>query len=128
MPGLVDAHGRPDALDLRSLYPYEEAERRLREHPERFHRAWLACGVTAVFDVGGYPWTLAMARAAEATTEAPHVAAAGSLLSTVDHWLNLAAERQFIYLADSATAVEGVRYLASLGVGWCERAMSCTRR
>lgn len=125
VPGLVDAHvhysqtgwmdGRPDALDLRDHYPYEVTERRLREHPEVFHRAWLASGVTAVFDVGGYPWTIAMARAAEENTEAPHVSAAGPLLSTVDHWLNLPGERQMIPLSDSAAAVQGVRYLVSLG-------------
>ena len=32
------------------------------------------------------------------------VAAAGPLLSTVDHWLNLPAERQFTYLHDEASA------------------------
>ncbi|HEY3216888.1 MAG TPA: amidohydrolase family protein [Candidatus Eisenbacteria bacterium] len=126
LPGLVDSHvhfsqtgwadGRPDGLDLRPIHPYEETERRLREHPEVFQRAWLASGVTAVFDVGGYPWTVAMAHAAESNWEAPHIAAAGPLLSTVDHWLNLPAERQFIHLHDSTSAVEGVRYLKALGV------------
>jgi imidazolonepropionase-like amidohydrolase len=125
LPGLVDAHvhysqtgwadGRPDALDLRSEHPYEAVEARLRAHPERFHRAWLASGVTAVFDVGGFPWTLRMRDDAERSTEAPHVSAAGPLLSTVDHWLNLPAERQFIVLRDSAAAEEGVRYLRAIG-------------
>ena len=124
-PGLVDAHvhysqtgwadGRPDAVDVRDLYPYEEVERRLRGHPEAFHRAWLACGVTAVFDVGGFPWTVGLQQAAEADTRAPHVAAAGPLLTTLDFWLNLPAERQFIYLANDSTARAGVRYLKSLG-------------
>ena len=125
LPGLIDTHvhfsqtgwvdGRPDALDLRAKYPYEQVERRLREHPEVFQRAWLACGVTSVFDVGGYAWTVGMAHAAEANTDAPHMSAAGPLLSTIDFWLNLPAERQFMYLADSASAVEGVRYLKSIG-------------
>src|SRR5262249_35896366 len=85
IPGLIDAHvhfsqtgwvdGRPDALDLRAKYPYEQVEKRLREHPEVFQRAWLASGVTSVFDVGGFAWTVAMARAAETNTDAPHVAA-----------------------------------------------------
>ena len=125
LPGLIDTHvhysqtgwvdGRPDALDLRARYPYADTEKRLREHPEVFHRAWLASGVTSVFDVGGYPWTLAMARASATDTEAPHVSAAGPLLTTYDFWLNLPAERQFVYLKDSTAAVEGVRYLKSLG-------------
>ncbi|MEK7329580.1 MAG: amidohydrolase family protein [Candidatus Eisenbacteria bacterium] len=126
LPGLVDAHvhysqtgwadGRPDALDLRGEHPYEEVQARLRAHPERFHRAWLASGVTAVFDVGGYPWTVRMHEDAERSTEAPHIAAAGPLLSTIDFWLNLPAERQFIFLHDSTSARDGVRYLKSLGV------------
>ena len=125
LPGLIDTHvhysqtgwvdGRPDALDLRARYPYDATEQRLREHPEVFHRAWLASGVTSVFDVGGYPWTLAMARAAETNSEAPHVSAAGPLLTTYDFWLNLPGERQFIFLKDSTAAVEGVRYLKSIG-------------
>jgi imidazolonepropionase-like amidohydrolase len=125
LPGLVDAHvhysqtgwadGRPDALDLRAEHPYEATVARQRAHPERFHRSWLASGVTAVFDVGGFPWTLRMRDDAERSTEAPHVATAGPLLSTVDHWLNVPAERQFIVLDDSASARDGVRYLQSIG-------------
>jgi imidazolonepropionase-like amidohydrolase len=125
VPGLIDTHvhfsqtgwvdGRPDALDLRDRFPYEDTEKRLREHPQVFQRAYLASGVTTVFDVGGYPWTVALAHAAEANTDAPHMSAAGPLLSTYDFWLNLPAERQFIYLADTAAAVRGVRYLESLG-------------
>jgi len=125
LAGLVDAHvhysqtgwadGRPDALDLRAEHPYEAVEARLRAHPERYHRAWLASGVTAVFDVGGFAWTLRMRDDAERSTEAPHVSTAGPLLSTLDHWLNLPAERQFILLRDSTSAREGVRYLKSIG-------------
>ena len=125
VPGLIDTHvhysqsgwvdGRPDALDARDRYPYEQTEKRLREHPEVFHRAYLASGVTTVFDVGGYPWTVGVARAAEGNSEAPHMSAAGPLLSTYDFWLNLPGERQFLYLRDTAAAVEGVRYLKSIG-------------
>jgi imidazolonepropionase-like amidohydrolase len=124
-PGLVDAHvhysqtgwadGRPDALDLRDLHPYEEAERRLARSPETFHRAYLACGVTAVFDVGGYPWTLAMAAAAENDTRAPRVRAVGPVLSTIDHWLNLPGEKQILYLSSDSTARADVQYLKGLG-------------
>ena len=124
-PGLVDAHvhfsqtgwadGRPDALDVRSTHPYEEVEADLKAHPERFFRSQLCSGVTAVFDVGGYPWTIAMAHREREDTRAPHVAVAGPLLSTLDHWLNLPAERQFVVLKDAESARNGVAYLKSIG-------------
>ena len=124
-PGLIDAHvhysqtgwadGRPDALDLRDRYPYPEVERRLRLSPEVFHRAYLASGVTAVFDVGGYPWTVAMAAASENDTRAPHVRAVGPILSTIDHWLNLPGERQILYTPTDSAARANIAYLKTLG-------------
>ncbi len=125
MPGIVDAHvhfsqtgwadGRPDAIDVRDRYPYEQVQAGLRAHPERWFRSYLCSGVTAVFDVGGYPWTWELRGRAESDTLAPHVVAAGPLLSTLDFWLNLPAERQFIHLAGNDAARAGVRYLASHG-------------
>ena len=124
-PGLVDAHvhfsqtgwadGRPDSLDLRARHPYDKTVADLAAHPERFGRTYLCTGVTAVFDVGGYAWTLGLPRWAEDDLEVPHVAAAGPLLSTVDHWLNLPAERQFMVLTDAESAKTGVSYLAERG-------------
>jgi len=126
-PGLVDAHvhfsqtgwadGRPDALDVRASHPYEEVERDLRNRPERFGRTLLCSGVTSVFDVGGYPWTLRLPGWAEPLSAVPRIKAAGPLLSTLDHWLNLPGERQFLYLKDEEAARAGVRYLAASGAG-----------
>ncbi len=125
VPGLVDAHvhfsqtgwadGRPDAFDVRAAHPYDETERDLRTHPGRFFRSYVCSGVTSVFDVGGYPWTLDLDARAEDDSLAPRVAAAGPLLSTVDHWVTLPGERQFLFLKDEAAAREDVRYLASRG-------------
>ncbi|HJQ37631.1 MAG TPA: amidohydrolase family protein [Thermoanaerobaculia bacterium] len=122
-PGLVDAHvhfsqtgwadGRPDALDVRARYPYEDTIADLKTHPERFARTYLCSGVTSVFDVGGYPWTLELHKRVDASW--PHVTAAGPLLSTLDHWLNLPAERQFVHLKDEAAGRGGVKYLAAQG-------------
>ncbi len=124
-PGLVDAHvhfsqtgwvdGRPDANDVRARHPYEAVAAGLAAHPERFLRSHLCSGVTAVFDVGGYAWTLGLPARFETDTLAPHVAAAGPLLSTIDFWLNLPAERQFVHLADPEAGRAGVRYLAARG-------------
>jgi imidazolonepropionase-like amidohydrolase len=71
--------------------------------------------VTGVFDVGGYAWTLGLPAWAEPDLEVPRIVAAGPLLSTIDHWLNLPAERQFMVLADADSARDGVRYLAERG-------------
>ena len=109
------ADGRPDTLDLRRKFPYTETQARLRAHPERWHRSYLCAGVTGVFDVGGYPWTWDARDRAAGSTLAPHMAATGPLLSTLDFWLNLPAERQFIYLKDEEAAREGVEYLADAG-------------
>jgi len=126
-PGLIDAHvhfaqtgwadGRPDALDVRDRYPYEKVVSGLRNHPERFGRTLLCSGVTAAFDVGGYPWTLALPERFEPASDVPRIAAAGPLLSTLDHWLNLPGEKQFLYLTDPAAAKSDVDYLAAQGAG-----------
>lgn len=123
IPGLVDAHvhysqtgwadGRPDALDVRDRFPYARTVWELEHRPERFYRAWLCSGVTATFDVGGYPWTWELRGPAENSTAAPHVAAAGPLLSTLDHWVNVPAERQFLHIPDDSAVVGGARYLAA---------------
>jgi imidazolonepropionase-like amidohydrolase len=124
-PGLIDAHvhfsqtawadGRPDSLDLRAKHPYEKTVADLKAHPERYARSYVCSGVTSVFDVGGYAWTLGLGERFANDSLAPHIVAAGPLLSTLDHWLNVPAERQFMLLHDEASAREGVRYLAALG-------------
>ncbi|HVT45023.1 MAG TPA: amidohydrolase family protein [Thermoanaerobaculia bacterium] len=124
-PGLIDAHvhfsqtawadGRPDAFDARDRHPYENVQAELKRHPSRYFRSYLCSGVTGVFDVGGFPSTLELPERAANDRLAPHVAATGPLLSTLDHWLNLPAERQFIHLADEASGRSGVRYLHAAG-------------
>jgi len=124
-PGLVDAHvhfgqtgwadGRPDAFDVRDRYPYEKVASDLARHPERFLHTQLCSGLTSVFDDGGYAWSIDMAHRERDDPAAPRVAAAGPLLSTIDFWLNLPAERQFIHLKDAEAGRLGVRYLAARG-------------
>lgn len=124
-PGLVDAHvhfsqtgwadGRPDSLDVRAHHPYEQVVAKLKAEPERIARSYLCSGVTAVFDVGGYPWTLQLDERFAGDLRLPHVAAAGPLLSTRDHWLNVPAERQFIHLDSADAGRGGARYLAAQG-------------
>lgn len=90
-PGLVDAHvhfsqtgwvdGRPDGLSAPGLYPYPETARALRANPARWYRSYLCSGITAVYDVGGHPWTTALPAQAERDPMAPHVRAAGPLIT-----------------------------------------------
>ncbi|MFL5385917.1 MAG: amidohydrolase family protein [Longimicrobiaceae bacterium] len=121
VPGLVDAHvhysqtgwadGRPDAMDLRARFPYDSIVAVLEAHPERFFRSYLCSGVTATFDVGGYPWTWPLRARAEASNAAPHVAAAGPLLSTLDHWVNVPAARQFVFIGSDSATRAGARMM-----------------
>lgn len=127
IPGLIDAHvhfsqtgwvdGRPDALDLRARgFPYDSTQAYLERHPERFLRAYLCSGVTGVFDVGGYSWTWALRARAEADLTAPHVAAAGSLLSAVEHpILNLPWAQQIHYVPTDSAARAAVRAVVAQG-------------
>lgn len=123
-PGLVDAHvhfsqtawadGRPDAIPMGPLYPYAQVLAEQRTEPERYFRAYLCSGVTAVFDVGGFPWTWSLREFAEHNPYAPHVSAAGPLVSQVTPpALSLPAEKMFIDLADSEAGRSAVRYLAA---------------
>ena len=90
-PGLVDAHvhfsqtgwvdGRPDGLSAPLLYPYPETARSLRANPQRWFRTYLCTGITAVYDVGGHPWTTTLPARAESDAMAPHVRAAGPLIT-----------------------------------------------
>ena len=125
IPGLIDAHvhysqtgwvdGRPDALDLRAEFPYEAVVGTLHREPQRFHRAWLCSGVTSVFDVGGYTWTFDLARTTRDAVDAPRIVAAGPLLSTIDHWVNLPTMRQFIAMRDDSLVRATVRAQAATG-------------
>ena len=125
LPGLIDAHvhfsqtgwadGRPDSFDVRDRFPYEKAESDLALHPEKILRSDLCSGVTSVFDNGGYVWTIDMARRERDDPNAPRVAAAGPLLSTIDFWVNLPAERQFLHVKDADAARTNARYLAARG-------------
>lgn len=124
MPGIVDAHvhysqtgwadGRPDALDMRERFPYDATIAALRD-PTPFWRSYLCSGVTATYDVGGYPWTWELRDRAEGSGAAPHVGAAGPLLSTRDHWLNVPAERQFMHIASDSAVDAAAHYLTVNG-------------
>lgn len=125
-PGLVDAHvhffqtaffdSRPDALDLRDTYPFSNVAAYQKLHPQRYYDAYLCSGVTGVYDVGGFTWSVDMQRSAEKDPSAPHVAAAGPLITpaTLDLF-NLPSEKVLVHLDSEKTGRTTVRYLSALG-------------
>lgn len=124
VPGLVDGHvhysqtgwadGRPDALDLRDRFPYDSTVADLRANPGRFYRSWLCSGVTATFDVGGYPWTWELRGPAERSTSAPHVAAAGPLVTPfAPAQLLLPGTQQFMRMESDSVTRAAARFVTS---------------
>jgi imidazolonepropionase-like amidohydrolase len=126
-PGLVDAHvhfsqtgwhdGRPDGIAAPGLYPYTETSRRLRGHPDVWHRTYLCSGITAVYDVGGHPWTTRLPQASEGDPDAVHVRAAGPLVTWVTRdALNVDDEHYtFLPMGDVETARASVAKVAAMG-------------
>lgn len=133
-PGLIDTHvhygqtgwadGRPDARDVTDRYPYAQVAADLERNPERLHRAFLAAGITTVFDVGGYPWSRRLRQATENDPLAPHVLATGPLLAT---WtppaLALPDVQQFVLLESEQVARNAVAAAVAGGADavklWC---------
>lgn len=118
-PGLVDAHihigqtgwidGRPDALARNMVYPYADVVAGLRADPGRWHRAYLCSGVTAAFDVGGQPWTVAAALASRGRPDRANLRAAGPLVTPAPRAvLNLPDQPTFLPLASTDDARRGV--------------------
>jgi imidazolonepropionase-like amidohydrolase len=93
IPGLIDAHvhlflsgnyyTRPDIADFTAAVPYATEVARNKARLPYTLRTWLASGVTGVVDVGGPMWNFEMRDLARGTVEAPRVAVAGPLISTV---------------------------------------------
>ncbi len=128
-PGLIDAHvhyfqtgfydSRPDALDLRDSLPYEMVQSYQRKHPKRYHEAYLRSGVTGVYDVGGFLWSIELAQSAEYDLNAPHVAASGPLITLAPpsfiSTFNTPGSNVIIYMDSEETVRKSVRENVSLG-------------
>lgn len=93
IPGLIDAHvhfflsgnyySRPDIADFTATVPYAQEVARNRVRLPHTFRTWLNSGVTGVVDVGGPMWVFEVRELARRTVDAPRVAVAGPLISTV---------------------------------------------
>ncbi len=125
-PGLVDAHmhffqtaffdSRPDALDLNDSLPIAEVIAYQQQNPQRYYDSYLCSGVTAVYDVGGMSWSIGLQQAAENNPRAPHVAAAGPLITPVSGApFDLPSDKVLVPLTSADQGIKTVQYLSELG-------------
>lgn len=125
-PGLVDAHmhffqtgffdSRPDALNITDTYPFAEVAAYQKQNPQRYYDAYLCSGVTAVYDVGGMSWSIDFQKEAEINPHAPHVAAAGPLITPVPGApFDLPSDKVLVQLDSEETGIKTVQYLSELG-------------
>src|SRR6266436_2882036 len=93
LPGYIDTHvhffqsadlfTRPDGADLNSIRPYKDEVGWIKSHLADTFARYLRCGITSVVDVGGPMWNFEVRKKANATAQAPRVAVAGPLISSV---------------------------------------------
>ena len=92
MPGMVDAHvhffqtgglyTRPDAIDLRKYYPYEQEIAWYKQNMDDQLRRYLSCGITTVIDDGSTLGLLKQRDSFFTKNYAPRILMAGPLIST----------------------------------------------
>lgn len=125
-PGLIDAHvhffqtgffdSRPDALDITDTYPFPEVAAYQKLNPQRYYDAYLCSGITGVYDVGGMSWSVDFQAEAEQNPNAPHVAAAGPLITPVEGApFDLPSDKVLVTLDSEETGIQTVQYLSELG-------------
>src|SRR4026208_944617 len=93
LPGYIDTHvhffqsadlfTRPDGADFNSVRPYKDEVAWIKSHLDDDFARYLRSGITSVVDVGGPMWNFEVRKKANATAEAPRVAVAGPLISSV---------------------------------------------
>jgi imidazolonepropionase-like amidohydrolase len=90
--------------------------RDLEARPDRFGRSFLCSGITAVYDVGGHPWTLGLGARNEDSPDAPHVRAAGPLVTHAGpDILNAGEYNTFLPMSNAEEGRSSVRELKRTG-------------
>ncbi|MCP9199614.1 amidohydrolase family protein [Gramella sp. GC03-9] len=129
MPGMVDAHvhffqtgffdSRPDAADLRDSIPLESVVDYQRTNPDRYYPAYIGSGITAVYDVGDYLWTLNLQKNNDQIPDAPHVATAGPLITPAPkeriQIFDVEGDQTFVHLDSEETGRKAVRKNSNAG-------------
>ncbi|NBC64678.1 MAG: amidohydrolase family protein [Bacteroidetes bacterium] len=125
-PGLIDSHvhffqtgffdSRPDALDLTDTNPFSDVAAYQKQNPQRYYDAYLCSGITGVYDVGGFSWSIDFQKEAEQNSNAPHVAAAGPLITpALNAPFDLPSDKVLVHLSSAEAGIKTVRYLSELG-------------
>lgn len=128
-PGLIDSHihfaqtgffdSRPDFLDVRDSINFDDLQNDLKNNPEPYYEAYLRSGVTGVYDVGGFLWSINRQFEVENNLDAPHVAASGPFFSGVPEeylaYLNTSDAEQMVYLVSPEFGRKAVRNHTELG-------------
>jgi imidazolonepropionase-like amidohydrolase len=92
IPGMIDGHihffqsgglyTRPDALDLRSRYPYQDELKWIKDNIDDVFKRYIACGVTSVIDMGGPFWNFDVRKKSHDAQVAPRVFTTGPLIAS----------------------------------------------
>ncbi|MBZ9628818.1 amidohydrolase family protein [Psychroflexus sp. CAK1W] len=130
-PGLIDAHVHLSATGLFDTRPgmikeklvdslnYLAAKAWTKNNIEKYYEAYLRTGVTAVYDNGGSPWTITLQESAETNLNAPHVAAAGPLITPAPERfvksINPPVEKEMVRLTSDSLGQKVVQYNTYLG-------------
>ena len=125
-PGMIDAHmhffqtgffdSRPDAMDITDTYPFPKIAAYQKQNPQRYYNSYLCSGITGVYDVGGMSWSIDFQKEAENNPKAPHVAAAGPLITPVPGApFDLPSDKVLVTLDSEEAGIETVQYLSALG-------------
>jgi imidazolonepropionase-like amidohydrolase len=93
LPGYIDTHvhffqsadlfTRPDVVDLTKVRPYKDELAWIKSRLDDTFNRYLQCGITSVVDVGGPMWNFDVRKRAASSENAPRVAVAGPLISSV---------------------------------------------
>ncbi|WP_417689656.1 amidohydrolase family protein [Pseudidiomarina sp.] len=132
-PGLVDSHVHYAASGwfdtrrifpmLREVYDLDKAQDYLRQNSAELDRSYLCSGVTAVFDTGSFPWTIALEETSVGSVEKPRFVASGQLITHDTHpagkdvlrYQKYENTREFLPMGSDEEALGSVAAIAASG-------------